>query len=245
MHQHLNFPTLLNARDLGGYPRRNGGRNGGRTGGHTRSGQLIRADELGRLTADGLAALIDCGLRSVLDLRWPEEIARLPHSIQQGRYPAIQYIHASMLGPSAADWDSRYPTVVKETWNIAVLELAQVGLHNSLQAIANAPEGMLLFHCHSGKDRTGVLAALLLDLAEVEPEVIALDYSVTTERLRDAYLAKHPNEREGVLESVRCPAENIHTMLAHLHTKYGGTAGYMRTIGLRESEIASLQTRLT
>ncbi len=236
MHQHLNFPTLLNARDLGGYPRRSGG--------HTRSGQLIRADELGRLTADGLDALLRYGLRSVLDLRWPHEIAALPNPIQQGQYPTIRHMHVSMLGPSEADWVSRRPPVVKETWNIAVLELAQAGLRDSLQAIAHAPSDPLLFHCHSGKDRTGVLAALLLDLAEAEPDVIALDYSVTTERLRDAYLAQWPNEREGILESVRCPVENIHNMLTHVQNKYGDTASYMRTIGLNESEITSLRMRL-
>lgn len=237
MHQHLNFPTLLNARDLGGYPRR--------TGGHTRSGQLIRADELGRLTADGLDALIHRGLRSVLDLRWPEELIEHPNPIQQGQHPAVHYAHASMLGPSESDWITRRPPLVKETWNIAVLELAQTGLRAGLSAIAHAPDGLLLFHCQSGKDRTGVLAALLLDLAEVEPEVIALDYSVTTERLRDAYLAQYPNDRDAILEAVRCPAENIHTMLAHLQTNYGGTAGYMHAIGLDEAEITSLRMRLS
>ncbi len=237
---HLTFPHLLNARDLGGCLRHDGTL--------TRTGQLVRADELGRLTLDGAAALADYGVGTILDLRWPDEAAQRPSLFQQAqpdpRYRHIRYVRVSMLGPSGDYWDNLRPPVVKETWNNVVLDLAQDGLRDALQAVAHAPEGAVLFHCYSGKDRTGILAALLLDLAEVQPDVIAADYAITTERLREAYLAQHPTDREGILESVRCPQENIYNMLDHLRSRYGGTVGYLQQIGLSASEIERLGKRL-
>ncbi|HEX8783009.1 MAG TPA: tyrosine-protein phosphatase, partial [Steroidobacteraceae bacterium] len=57
----LQFPNLLNARDLGGYPTSDGA--------HTRWRSLVRADDLSQLTAEGLTALADYGVRTILDLR--------------------------------------------------------------------------------------------------------------------------------------------------------------------------------
>lgn len=59
------FPCLLNLRDLGGYPTADGA--------ITRRRSLLRADDLAQLSPQGLAALADFGLETVLDLRWPEE----------------------------------------------------------------------------------------------------------------------------------------------------------------------------
>ena len=239
--RHLSFPHLLNARDMGGCLRRDGTL--------TRTGQLIRADELGRLTPEGVSTLIDYGVRTILDLRWPDEAAQRPSLFQQTQrqppHQHIGYIHVSMLGPSGDYWDNLRPPVVKETWNNVVLDLAQTGLRNAMQAIANAPAGSMLFHCYSGKDRTGILAALLLDLVDVQPEVIAADYAITTERLREAYLAQFPDERAAILESVRCPEENIYNMLEHLRTQYGGSISYLQHIGLQGFEIDKLCKRLT
>lgn len=234
--RHLTFPLLLNARDLGNCPRHDDTL--------TRTGQFIRADELERLTSGGIAALSDYGVRTILDLRWPEEAAQRPSIFQGLQHPHINYVHVSMLGPSEERWRAQRPPVVKETWNNVVLDLAQTGLRDGLRAIAQATAGTVLFHCYSGKDRTGILAALLLDLAEVQPEFIAEDYAVTTERLREAYLAQHPDEHEAILESVRCPPNNIYNMLAHLQMHYGGTANYLRHIGLSDAEIEQIRRKL-
>jgi protein-tyrosine phosphatase len=115
-----------------------------------------------------------------------------------------------------------------------------------LRAIADAPQGVVLFHCAAGKDRTGAIAALLLAAADVEPEEIAGDYSVSTDCIRDAYLsAAHPPEaREEILEDVRCPPEQIYNMLEHLDRRYGGTMSYLAVIGLRADEIKRIRSRL-
>ncbi len=125
-----------------------------------------------------------------------------------------------------------------------MLQYFQAEIRTVLQTIAAAPEGGVLFHCVSGKDRTGLIAALLLALVDVEPELIAEDYSLSTELLRDAYLAAYPHEQAATLERVRCPPEQIFNMLAYLAAQYGDVAGYCRAIGLQENEISQLRARL-
>jgi hypothetical protein len=79
----------------------------------------------------------------------------------------------------------------------------------------------------------------------VEPEEIAGDYAVSTDYVRDAYLSAHPAEnREAILEEVRCPPEQIYNMLEHLDRRYGGTMSYLRTISLRADEIERIRNRL-
>jgi protein tyrosine/serine phosphatase len=113
-----------------------------------------------------------------------------------------------------------------------------------LNVIADAAAEPLLFHCVAGKDRTGLVAALLLALADVEPDAIAADYAASTRHLTDAYLLRYPDlEREEIFEALRCPEEGVHNMLAYL-AQYGGAAGYLRVIGLSDARIARLRARL-
>jgi protein-tyrosine phosphatase len=232
----LHFPRLLNARDLGGCAIRGGGL--------TRTRSILRTDDLWKLTTEGMRALLDYGVRSVIDLRWPHELAARP-SLFQGGVNGVRYRNVSLLDGTESAWSSKSPGVRKEEWNCAVLDHAPGELARVLRAVADAPPGVVLFHCVAGKDRTGAVAALLLAAADVEPEEIAGDYAVSTDYLRDAYLAAHPPEaREAVLEDVRCPPEQIYNMIDHLDHRYGGTMNYFRTIGLRDDEIEKIRDRL-
>jgi protein-tyrosine phosphatase len=211
----LAFPNLLNGRDLGGYVTRDGEQ--------TRWKSLLRADDLVRLTSEGVEALLDYGVRTVIDLRWPAEAESRPSAFQLDPNLA-QYVHISLLGKSSEAWRSLRPEVTKEMWNCAVLDCAQNALCEVMRTIAHASEDGVLFHCVSGKDRTGVVAAVLLALADVVPEAIAYDYALTTDNLLDAYLAANPDDERGtILESVRCPPEQVYNMLAHLDANYGGS----------------------
>src|SRR6185312_11365163 len=104
--------------------------------------------------------------------------------------------------------------------------------------------GPLLFHCVAGKDRTGVIAALLLTLADVVPEAIAADYAASTGNLRDAYLHRFRDaDAAAIIEAMRCPKEAVYNMLAYLDSA-GGIRAYLSDIGLSSGEIASLRARL-
>jgi protein-tyrosine phosphatase len=232
----LHFDALLNARDLGGCTIRGGGQ--------TRTRSLLRTDDLSRLTPDGLRALLDYGVRSVIDLRWPHELAHRPSIFQRGVH-GVRYTNVSLLDGTETAWNAKSSGVPKETWNCAVLDHSPRECALVMRAVADAPPGVVLFHCMAGKDRTGAIAALLLAAADVEPEEIAEDYAVSTDYIRDAYLSSHPAEsREAILEEVRCPPEQIYNMLEHLDRRYGGTVSYLRTIGLRSDEIQRIRGRL-
>lgn len=230
----LNVPSLHNIRDLGGYPTVDGA--------ITRWRSLLRADDPAQLTAAGLQALLDLGLQTVIDLRWPEEVAASPHPLP--RQPQLQYRHISLLAQSQQVWGRLSGEGPKENWKCLVLTQVAPQLKEVLQAIAEAPPAPLLFHCVAGKDRTGVIAALLLALADVTPEAIAYDYSVSTEHLREAYLVRYANrDRAEILEALRCPPEGAHRMLEYLQGR-GGIHAFLRQIGLTETHIAQLRARL-
>jgi len=230
----LRFPGLLNLRDLGGHPTRDGAK--------TRSRSLLRADDLVQLTDAGMQALADYGVRTVIDLRWPGEVAARPHPV--AGHATVRYHNISLLTNDEMQWGSLTGECTKEMWKCMVLEHTRPQLKEVLDVIADAPAEPLVFHCVAGKDRTGLIAALLLALADVEPDAIAADYAASTSQLADAYLLRYTNlHRAEILEALRRPEEGVHNMLAYL-VQYGGAAGYLRAIGLTDAKIARLRARL-
>jgi protein-tyrosine phosphatase len=231
----LRIPGLLNVRELGGQPTRDGAK--------TRKHSLLRSDDLAQLTDDGTRALADYGVRTIVDLRWPGEIAAKPHPaalIASG----VRSHRISLLASDETQWASLSGACTKEMWKCAVLEHTRPQLKEVLEIIADAASEPLLFHCVAGKDRTGLIAALLLALADVKAEAIAADYAESSSRLADAYLLRYPDlQRAEIFEALRCPEEGVHNMLAYLE-EYGGAAGYLRTIGLSDARIARLRARL-
>lgn len=231
----LDFPSLLNARDLGGCPTLDGR--------HTRSRSLVRADDLAQLSVEGLRVLGDFGLETVIDLRWPEEAARYPSPIP-GALPRVQYRLLPLLGASEDEWLRRSADSTKELWNRVALERVRRELRTVLGAIAAAGPGPLVFHCVAGKDRTGLIAALLLALADVVPEAIARDYAASTDCLREGYLRRYAEvDPARILAALHCPEEGVHNMLKFL-ADAGGVRAYLRDIGLSAAEIGGLRARL-
>ena len=231
----LDFPSLLNARELGGYPTVDGGQ--------TRWRSMLRSDDLAQLTPEGVQALADYGVETVVDLRWSEEIQLSPSPVAD-QAPQIRYVHVSLLAKTPAQWRELSKSCEKEMWKCVVLEQVRSELRDVFRVIAAAPPGPLLFHCVAGKDRTGIIAALMLTLADVNPDSIASDYATSTQMLGDAYLKRYKDvDPQDVLENVRCPEEGVHNMLAYLKS-HGGIREYLKSIGLNEMETARLRARL-
>ena len=232
----LNFPDLLNARDLGGYPTTDGAR--------TRWRSLLRADDLAQLTLPGLEAFSSYGIETVVDLRWPEEVALSPTPVTRV-LKHIRYEQISLLTPTPQEWRRRRAdSTAKELWNRSMLEQVREELKEVLQVIATASPGPLLFHCMAGKDRTGLIAALMLALADVVPEAIAFDYSCSTENLREAYLKRYAEyDTAAIVDAIQCPAEGVHNMLEYLE-KFGGARAYLAQIGVPERQVELLRARL-
>jgi protein-tyrosine phosphatase len=233
----LAFPALLNARDLGGYPTVDGAR--------TRWRSLIRADDLSQLTTAGLQALSSFGIETVVDLRWPDEVAASPSPILAGELQHIRYEPFSLCTPTQEEWrERRAGSSAKALWNRAMVAHLRAEIRHVLEIIATASTGPLLFHCVAGKDRTGVIAALLLAVADVVPEAIASDYAASFENLRAAYLERYADaDPEALIEALQCPEEGVHNMLAYLQ-EFGGARAYLESIGMTGEHIALLRARL-
>src|SRR5688572_11475261 len=166
----LGWDGCLNARDLGGYPTRNGQ--------ETRWGAIVRSDNLTPLTAAGRQALVAYGVRTVIDLRRPSETAEFANPYAEPGPHDVAYANVPFERP-AADPDREPDSLAAQyRW---MLDTFPGGVAAIVTAIARAPAGGVLIHCMGGKDRTGLIAALLLDLAGVERAVIGEDYALTTE----------------------------------------------------------------
>jgi len=224
--RHWKLPDTHNVRDLGGYRRL--------TGGTTQWRRILRADNLHHLDAASCHALAEAGLRLVVDLRNERETGAEPNPFRDNN--AIAYLNVSLfeaLAPIALlttpfDMSQRYRDALDHCGE----PLAEV-----LSFMAAAPDGVVVFHCTAGKDRTGIVAALILSLAGVCDADIAADYALTAkaapllQRLRGRSLAAgaDPAHVERVLAS---DAETMAAMLVHLREAHGGAATYLRRHGL-------------
>lgn len=235
----LIWENCLNARDLGGYPTTDGG--------ETRWGAVVRADNLALLTDAGQAALVDYGVRTIVDLRLPRELEEHPNPFARSGSHGIAYRNISFIDPAAAPSPNAESLVQDYT---RMLDQFSSSVSDVIQAIARAPEGGVLIHCMAGKDRTGIISALLLDLAGVPRRTIGEDYALTAECLRQSdeeWLENGPGERaerERVLEKYRPRPEVMMAVLAHLDERYGGTEAYLLTAGVPPQDLERLRGRL-
>src|SRR6266511_4075444 len=235
----LAWEGVLNARDLGGYPTA-----GGR---ETCWGAVVRSGSLTGLTPAGCEALISYQVRAVVDLRLPDEVADQPHPFAEPADHGIAYANVSFLDPAAAPPED-FTTLAdgyKRMLDRFHKEVAAV-----MAAIAAAPQGGVLVHCAAGKDRTGLIAALLLGLVAVAPETIASDYALSAECLRqrtEEWLENGPGDRAERQEMLRRFAPTPEAMLEVLEDltgRHGGVEGYLSRVGVPADDLARLRARL-
>lgn len=238
---HLDWPSCYNIRDLGGLLTADGRR--------TRLGAFIRADTLARLTDEGRQMLLDYGVRTIIDLRAPQEATEWPSPFAHQSAPHMPTYRNLPL-------EKFYPHVGKlivqaehraQVYCI-ILDHYPECMADVMRAMLNAESGALLFHCHSGKDRTGTVAALLLALAGVTGEQIAADYALSQERLLPVYAQDVQRaggeEKVGFWSRPTVTQEMMFYLLAHLQNQYGGARAYLQQAGLSASELDGLAARM-
>jgi protein-tyrosine phosphatase len=235
----LAWDGLANARDLGGSPTSDGRA--------VRWGTLIRSDSLASLTPAGRDALVAYGVRTVVDLRMPMEVEGDPNPFAVAGDHGIAYHNVSIIDPAAGPPPADVVTLAEDYRRMLARFGPQVAA--VVTTVATAGEGGVLVHCYAGKDRTGLVVALLLGAIGVAPEVIADDYARTADALRaqeQRWLDDGPGpraEREATLERVRARPEVMLEVLAHLDERYGGAAGYLATVGVAPGHVDRLRDR--
>ncbi|MEV1332953.1 tyrosine-protein phosphatase [Micromonospora costi] len=239
MERHVTFGRLHNFRDLGGYRA-----DDGRT---VRWGLVYRSDSLGKLTGTDLERFRQLGVRTVIDLRYPWEIAA------RGRVPDVDGMAWHNLSIEHRPYDQATIDPALDPWRYLADRYAEVAadgvreLRRALEVIAGA-NGPLVFHCASGKDRTGLLAALLLALLGVDDDQIAADFALTeraTGRLVADWHALHPDRTLVWPGYGRAPEEIIRLVLADLAAAHGSVRGYAADrLGVDDDLVGRLRDRL-
>jgi len=229
----------VNFRDLGGYAAGDGRR--------TRWRVLFRADGLGELTESDLSVLRAIGIRTVIDLRSGDELARGRFDV--GAHP-VSFHHFPFMEelPDAQDFERR-PGFLGTQYR-EFLSDAGGQIRGALEVLA-APDALpAVFHCTAGKDRTGVLSAIVLSLLGVDEPTVVADYALSGEamaRLRAKLILKYPEGRDSIenLDEVFSadPAQ-MESLLDHLKERYGSVDAYVAGLGTAPGVVEGLRAGL-
>ncbi|SPO02030.1 related to protein-tyrosine phosphatase [Cephalotrichum gorgonifer] len=230
-------PGVPNIRDLGRAP--------------VRAGFPYRAGVLTGISEEGKAALRTRGVTAIFDLRNPGERAKQPSPEIEGIKTVWEPYTRDPTPPNPADFATEDGSVLAYVEMYShILELLTPIFKKVFEHIKLRPQESFLFHCNAGKDRTGVLAALILLLAEAPSEAIVHDYilsRVGTEPMREMIMKSGivdlsiPAMRN--LSGVR--AETMTAFLEALEQRFGGVRGYLaKDLGFTEEDVATIAANL-
>ena len=221
----LEWDGCANVRDLGGLPTA-----GGRL---TRVGAVVRGDCPDRLTPAGWSALHAHGIRTIVDLRNPDERAAGGTPPPEG----IATVHIPLDGIEHADfWDEWTSGIQFSTplYYGPFLERFPDRTAAAIAAIAHAPPGGVFVHCVMGRDRAGLVALLLLALAGVAPEDIAADHTLSAE-----CLGGEPEIEDFLASRGTTAAAVVLSTLESLDVD-----AHLRAGGLGDADLAAARARL-
>ncbi len=229
----------VNFRDLGGYAASAGTR--------TRWRALFRADGLGELTEADLSVLDTLGIRTVIDLRSGTELERGrfdvdAHPVAFHHFPFIDEL------PDAQEFDRR-PGLLGSQY-LEMVRDAGGQILASLEVLATPDALPAVFHCTAGKDRTGVLSAIVLSLLGVDEPTVVADYALSgaaMQRLRAKLLVKYPEGREtieNIDEVFSADPAQMELLLDHVRDQYGSVSAYVDGLGAGPGLVEDLRRAL-
>ena len=237
LNRHVPIEGTHNFRDAGGYPTRDGGSVRWRT--------LFRSDSLYGLTDASRQRIRDLGVRHAVDLRYERELSSRPSALSLDDRFAYHHLPT---GPSIEPWAE--PVESLEDLNLQLLESNRTFLLDIFETLARPHLCPAVISCTAGKDRTGLVTALLLGLAGVPPGIIVDDYMLTKRYASRLFTEVHERaESQGrdmahVDRMLECRPEVMGSTLGYIDERYGGAYGYLRDIGVGEPAVAALRAAL-
>ncbi|MEY2461172.1 MAG: protein-tyrosine phosphatase [Acidimicrobiaceae bacterium] len=238
LDRHLPFDVVFNFRDLGGYTTADGSTVKWRT--------LFRADGVHRLTVDDLAPL---GVRTVLDLRTPTELER-------GRFThdSIGFHHLPILdetwNPELLTGDPDPVPFLADRY-VDMLATGRDAIARALHILGQSESLPLVFHCAAGKDRTGVVAAVVLSVLGVSDDDIATDYSLSRlgmPRFKEWVIATYPEAADAMSDQppafLASPVEAMHLFLERVRSAFGSMHAYVAELGVTDETLDAVRANL-
>lgn len=237
--RHLDWDGCLNLRDLGGLPTEDGGL--------TSYGAFVRGDTLCGLTDSGRGALLGYGIRTVIDLRSMNEITAEPNPFA-ALPDVISYVHRPLNDPATETRLSVTADAAERYVLMTDADAVAKRIGTIFTSMAEAPPGGVLFHCFAGRDRTGIVAALLLRLAGVAIDMIVEDYEITDTRLRARYdqwlTTLQGTPRERFLSSLKARGHPIRRAVEHVELRHGGVGRYLEAQGTTRADLGRVRSRI-
>lgn len=220
--------ATLNTRDLGGYPAA-----GGKV---TQFGRAIRSDIPSTLSAEDTSLLQRIGVTDAIDLRSDEETI-----LQPSAFEGSTDFHYHRCPFAIGNQDPGSPAGVAPLYMRIVNDFSM--MQRIMQLIARARGGVLI-HCAAGKDRTGVVAALLLLTADVDRRDILADYQLSA-TYRQPVLRRLFKQQPGLPAYIgRTDIDYMDDMLNRFFQNYGSIDNYLATISVRKQESRKLKAKL-
>lgn len=240
--RHVGLETCFNFRDLGGYETVDGRQ--------VRWKAVYRSDSLHRLMGADLESTQELGLRTVVDLRATAELER------DGRFARADHVafhHLPMFEMDTVPFKPLQPDDPEPVPGVDYVAMATSGrasIATALRVIAHG-EHAAVFHCAAGKDRTGIVAALLLSTLGVSDELIGADYHLSERAFRPALAWAEENDPEMVAEmgrlpkwAVRAPKPTVLSFLDMLRERHGSIDAYLVDAGAEAATLNALRDRL-
>jgi protein-tyrosine phosphatase len=239
LSRELRLEVAHNVRHLGGFQTADG---------WVTTDQVIRSASLHRLTERGLEYLREQEVRTIVDFR--SDVERERDATPDTRRYGIRVVHAPVFQHDASPVALAGDFPGFAVLYTRMLEMGATAYRTLFETVAEA-EGRVLFHCAAGKDRTGVAAALLLNLTGVDDVAIIEDYALTESLLaplRDEWLPQmrergYDEGRASVL--LKAPPADMEQTLRHLRECFGSAEGYARSIGVSDDALSAVRARLT
>jgi protein-tyrosine phosphatase len=235
------FEGIQNFRDLGGYATTDGGT--------VRWGQLFRADALHKLTAVDLCAFDALGVRTVYDLRGDAERTEFPEPFESIHLPIAGRPEGEAPPPPPPDMSAADGEAMLRDMYVGALTHSAAKFGRLFTDLADTERLPAVFHCHGGKDRTGIVAALLLRAFGVDRETVLDDYEATRryrtivdqqDSLANLLAAGvSPEAAGGVLGA---PRWAMAAAIDAVDREYGGIERYLTsTVGLSPATLDALR----
>lgn len=246
---------LYNARDLGGFPTKDG-----KT---TKFGVFVRSEAPVDLPEGDLDYLKAYGVTASIDFRSGGETQSRPSDLRD----VMPYYHRSLFNEAAmggGPGGPKEPPKQHQGWGEQYISMAEESREWAVDVLTIAAEnpGALLYHCTTGKDRTGLMTCYLLSIAGVDRPDIAADYCVSSiflepvyEKMRSGQIKMMgpppgeegmgtPPEPSGPDSSFfETPASAMLTLIDYLNETYGGAVEYLRKIGLPETVLEAIRRK--
>jgi len=239
--RHIPLDGTYNTRDIGGYETVDGN--------VTNWGKYVRSDTLASLTQPAADALVEYGVRNIIDLRRSNELQFQPSPFIGSE--DVTYYHQNMAGDFPLEGRDKLLEIDDQAKRrggtyCMILDQRKHILHQIFSILALEDGLPTLVHCNAGKDRAGIVAAFVLGIAGVPRETIVEDYALTARYLVNRYYAQNPDVSPEEYtwkdyQDLVCDPASMEMTLDFVDENYDGIEGYLSHVGVTRSQISAIR----